>query len=225
MKRRELACTAICLVTATAVPGWARARNVPVDVAVDVPVELQDYIRLSKTLPVELPAGKKIEVVEFFWYECPHCNAFEPLLEAWAARQAADVALRRVPVGFTPRHEVTQRLFYALQALGRLEGDSGLHAKVFDAIHNHWRAPSSERQWADFVAGHGVDRARFVEVFRSAEVSALLRRANQWADDAEVEGVPTLVVQGRYSTSPARAGSRERALVVTDHLIQLARGA
>jgi len=190
----------------------------------EAPVELQDYIRLSKTLPVDLPTGRKIEVVEFFWYECPHCNAFEPALEAWASRLPDDVELRRVPVGFTPRQEVTQRLFYALQLLGRLQGEGTLHAKVYDAIHKRWNPPETERQWADFAARHGIDRARFLEVFRSDAVSSLLRKANTWADDAEVEGVPTLVVQGRYSTSPSRAGSRERALSVADYLIGLARG-
>jgi thiol:disulfide interchange protein DsbA len=204
-------------------PGLARAQ--------ETPVELQDYVRLATPVPVELPAGKKLEVAEFFWYECPHCNAFEPVLEAWATRLAADVALRRVPVGFSPRHELTQRLFYALQVMGLvaraegLEGAGALHTQVYDVIHQRGRPPGSERQWADFVAGQGADRARFVEAFRSAEVTALVHKANRWADAAEVEGVPTLVVHGRYSTSPARAGSRERALAVADHLIQLARNA
>lgn len=215
MKRRELAFIVSGLAMGTAWPRFLRAQ--------DVPTELADYIRLTKDVPVELPAGKKVEVVEFFWYECPHCNAFEPVLEAWAGQLAADVEFRRVPVGFTPHHELTQRLFYALQVMGRLYGTNGLHSKVYDAIHNRWRAPSSERQWAGFVADHGVDRTRFVEVFRSDEVTALVRQATTWTDAAEIEGVPTLVVQGRYSTSPARAGTRERALWVADHLIQMAR--
>jgi protein dithiol oxidoreductase (disulfide-forming) len=216
MKRREFAFGIGTLAMGGAMPWPVRAQ--------EVPVELQDYVRLSKQVPVELPAGKRVEVVSFFWYECPHCNAFEPMLDAWVGRLAPDVEFRQVPVGFTPRHEVTQRLFYALRAMGRV-GDAGLHAKVYDAIHNRWRRPSSEAQWADFVAGHGVDRARFVEVFRSDEVTELLRKANQWAADAEIEGVPTLVVQGRYTTSPARAGSRDRALSVADYLIGLARNA
>lgn len=217
MKRRELAYLVTGLAMGTAWPWFARAQAVP--------IELEDYVRLTKDVPVELPTGKKVEVVEFFWYECPHCNAFEPVLEGWVGSLAADVEFRRVPVGFTPHHEMTQRLFYALQVMGRLYGANGLHAKVYDAIHNRWRAPASERQWAGFVAGHGVDRARFVETFRSDEVTALVRKATAWTDAAEVEGVPTLVVQGRYSTSPARASSRERALLVADHLIQLARNA
>lgn len=217
MRRRELAFIVTGLAMGTAWPRIVRAQ--------DVPTELVDYVRLSKDVPVELPAGKKVEVIEFFWYECPHCNAFEPVLEAWVGLLAPDVEFRRVPVGFTRRHEVTQRLFYALQVMSRLYGASGLHAQVFDAIHNRWRSPTSERQWADFVADHGVDRTRFVEVFRSDEVTALVRKATTWTDAAEIEGVPTLVVQGRYSTSPARAGSRERALSVADHLIQQARSA
>jgi len=219
MQRRDF-------VWAAAAAGWPLATLTLTPArAQEVPVELQDYVRLSKALPVDLPAGKKIEVVEFFWYECPHCNAFEPVLQAWAQRLAPDVEFRYMPVGFTPRHELTQRLYYALKTMGRLDDGGVLHAKVYDAIHNSWRSPGSERQWADFVAGQGVDRARFVERFRSDEVSALLRKANQWADDAEVEGVPTLLIQGRYTTSPSRAGSRERALSVAEHLIRLAREA
>ena len=217
MKRRALASIVTALAMGTA---WPR-----IVLAQEVPTELVDYVRLAKDVPVELPAGKKVEVVEFFWYECPHCNAFEPVLEAWVGRLAPDVEFRRVPVGFTRRHEVTQRLFYALQVMGRLYGASGLHAQVYDAIHNRSCSPTSERQWAEFVAGHGVDRTRFVEVFRSDEVTALVSKATTWTDAAEIEGVPTLVVQGRYSTSPARAGSRERALSVTDYLIQRARNA
>jgi len=222
MNRRRVALCAARLAAGATWPWLAPAAAQ----TADVPVELQDYIRLAKPVPVaDLPTGRRIEVVEFFWYECPHCNAFEPVLEAWVGRLAADVEFRHVPVGFTPHQALTQRLFYTLQTLGRLHGTGSLHAKVYDAIHNRWRTPETERQWADFAAGHGVERARFVEVFRSDAVTALLRRANAWADAAEVEGVPTLVVHGRYSTSPARAGSRERALWVADHLIALARQA
>ncbi|HOL38029.1 MAG TPA: TonB-dependent receptor [Rubrivivax sp.] len=112
MNRRDfhgnLAGAALALMT----PGHARAQAAP--------VEGQSYVRLQNAAPLLLPTpDKKVDVIEFFWYGCPHCNAFEPMLSNWADRLAADVSFRRVHVGFGPVHQVHQKLYYALEETGR----------------------------------------------------------------------------------------------------------
>jgi thiol:disulfide interchange protein DsbA len=184
------------------------------------PVEIQDYVALDKPLSVTLAPGKAVEVVEFFWYECPHCNAFEPLLEQWLGRQERDLQFRRVPVGFTPRHEATQRLFYALAEIGEVER---LHAKVFDAIHRRARPLLSEREQTEFVAAEGADAQKFALALRSPRVAAQMRSATELSDAYEVDRVPTLGIHGRFYTNAGMAGSRQRALAVADALIRRCR--
>jgi thiol:disulfide interchange protein DsbA len=123
-------------------------------------------------------------------------------------------------VGFTPRHEATQKLFYALQQLGVLER---LHDKVFDAIHRQSRAMVSEEDQVRFVTAQGVDGARFREALGSAWVAARMKAATQLSDDYDIDGVPTLGIHGRFMTSPAMTSSRQRTLAVADALIQRCR--
>jgi len=182
-----------------------------------VPVEGTQFVRLSQPAPVTLPTpDKKIEVVEFFWYECPHCNAFEPQLEAWVKRLPADVYFRQVPVGFTARHQVGQKLFYALEEMGQL---TALHRKIFTAIHVQNKRLSTEDDVTAFVAANGVDGAKFTEAYRSFQVNTKANRARQLSDAYKIDGVPALGINGRYFTSGALAGSHERALSVAAYLI------
>jgi protein dithiol oxidoreductase (disulfide-forming) len=212
MKRRDfsmqLAGAGLGLAGLTAT-GAARAQGGP--------VEGTHYVKLSQPAPVTLPsADKKIEVVEFFWYECPHCNAFEPLLEPWAKRLPADVAFRQVPVGFTARHQVGQKLFYALEEMGQLQA---LHRKIFAAIHVQNRRLSTEADITAFVVANGVDGAKFTEAFRSFGVSTKANRARALSDAYKIDGVPAMGINGQFFTSGALAGSHERALAVADYLI------
>src|SRR5690606_11782272 len=162
------------------------------------PVEGTHYVRLSQAAPVSAPAGK-VEVVEFFWYGCNHCYAFEPSLAAWAAQLPADVVFRRVPVAFRENPFGNhQRLFYALEAMGLV---STLHAKVFHAIHAGQQGLDKPETIADFVARHGVDRAKFLAMFNSFAVQTKCKQARTLSDAYKIEGVPTLGVAGRYFTS------------------------
>jgi thiol:disulfide interchange protein DsbA len=188
--------------------------------AQSVPVAGTQYIRLAQPAPVSLPAGKKVEVVEFFWYECPHCNDFEPLLDAWVAKLADDVAFRRVPVGFTARHQIAQKAYYALEETGQL---AALHNRVFAAIHVQGRRMLSEKAYADFVAANGGDAARFSEAFRGFSVNTKANRARQLAEAYKIDGVPAIGIQGRYYTSASLAGGHARALAVADYLINQSR--
>jgi thiol:disulfide interchange protein DsbA len=183
------------------------------------PVEGVHYLRLSKPAPVSAPTGK-IEVVEFFWYGCPHCNALEPALEAWTRKLPADVAFRRVPVGFSARHTATAKLFYTLEALGVQES---LHAKLFTAIHRARQPIVAESDMLAFVKANGVDGAKFSEAFKSFSVATKANVAKNLSNSYNVDGVPMLGIHGRFTTAPSMAGSHERALAVADFLIDRVR--
>lgn len=181
-------------------------------------VEGRDFVRLAT--PVATPPGGRIDVLEFFWYGCPHCNTFLPLIDAWKARQPADVALRRIPVGFSALHETHARLFYALEAIGEAER---LHRRVFAAIHVQRRRLDREADMAAFVTQQGADAARFTAVFRSFAVVTRARQARALADAYKVDGTPSIGVHGRYFTSGSLAGSHERSLLVTSFLVDRVR--
>jgi protein dithiol oxidoreductase (disulfide-forming) len=174
-----------------------------------------DYRRLDKPVAVDTPAGK-IEVIEFFWYSCPHCNAFEPTLEAWIKQAPKDVVVKRVPVGFRPDFAPQQRLFYAIEAMGLVDK---LHAKVFHAIHVERQRLDTPEAIADWVAKHDVDKTKFMEQFNSFSVASKQKRAVQLQDAYRVEGVPALGIAGRFYTDGTLAKTMERGLKVAEYLI------
>jgi thiol:disulfide interchange protein DsbA len=187
------------------------------------PVEGTHYIKLAQPLAAAmLPPPPKIDVTEFFWYECPHCNAFEPLLEPWAKKLPADVAFRRVPVGFTARHVVAQKLFYALEEIGQLEA---AHRKIFAAIHGQGQRLTSENDAVALATGAGADKAKFLEAFKSFQVNTKATKARQLSDAYKVDGVPLVGIAGRYFTSASLSGGHDKTLVVADYLLQMARKA
>ena len=173
-----------------------------------------DFVKLSQTAPVETPAGK-IEAVEFFWYSCPHCNAFEPALEAWVKKLPKDIAFRRSPVAFRDDFVPQQRLFFALEAMGLIDK---LHAKVFAAIHVEKRELVKGELIGDWVAAQGVDRAKFMEQYNSFSVASKATKAVQLQNIYKVEGVPALGVAGRFYTDGSMTKSMERAMQVVEML-------
>ncbi len=212
MNRRDFH-TGVVAASALALAGRARAQGAP--------VEGQNYVRLASAAPVLLPTpDKKVDVVEFFWYGCPHCNAFEPLLEAWARRLPAEVSFRRVHVGFGPVHQVHQKLFYALEEAGLLET---MHRKVFAALHQQGKRLVTEPEIVAFLNDNGLDAAKVMAGFRSFAVNTKATRAKQLTDAYKIDGVPAMGVQGRYYTSGSLNGSNERMLQVVDFLIQRVR--
>jgi thiol:disulfide interchange protein DsbA len=216
MNRREFSQGAACLAGAAALglPGLALAQA-------RRPEDGKDFKTLDKAVAVEAAAGK-IEVIEFFWYSCPHCNAFEPQLVSWIKRQPADVVIRRVPVAFRDDFVPQQRLYYTLEAMGKVEE---LHAKVFHAIHRERQPTNREDTILAFAEKNGLDKAKFQELYNSFTVSSKARRAVQLQNAYGVEGVPSLGVAGRYYTDGTLAGTMDRALQVTDYLIAEARKA
>jgi thiol:disulfide interchange protein DsbA len=183
------------------------------------PEEGKEFRTLDKRVPVEAPAGK-IEVVEFFWYSCPHCNAFEPKLNAWLKHLPPDVAFRRVPVAFRDDFVPQQRLYYTLEAMGKVDE---LHDKVFEAIHQQHQPTNREDTILAFAQKNGLDKAKFQELYNSFTVSTKARKATQLQDDYQVDGVPALGIAGRYYTDGTMAGGMDRALQIVDYLVAEAR--
>lgn len=179
-----------------------------------------DYMQLDKPAPVEAPAGK-IEVVEFFWYSCPHCNAFEPTLAQWIPKLPKEVAFRRVPVAFRDDFNPQQRLFYTLEAMGLVEK---LHAKVFAAIHAEKQNLAKSEAILDWVGKQGVDVAKFKGIFESFAIATKASKAAQLQNAYGVEGVPSMGVAGRFYTDATLAQSMERVLQVVGSLIATVRG-
>ncbi|WP_019560494.1 MULTISPECIES: thiol:disulfide interchange protein DsbA/DsbL [Caldimonas] len=211
MKRREF--TAAAGVAVLGLAGLA-----PRTTRAQAPKAGSDYVVLRPALPGGTDG--KIEVIEFFWYGCPHCNRFQPLIEPWAKKLPADVLYRRVPVAFREEFVVHQRIYYALEALGQIEA---VHKKVFHAVHVERNPLNKPEAIADFMARQGIDRAKFLEAFNSFGVQTKIRQARQIAEGYKIDGVPAIGVNGRYWTSGALAGSLERSLQVADYLIGQAR--
>jgi len=179
------------------------------------PVAGSDYAVLETAAPVEAPAGK-IEVVEFFWYNCPHCNAFEPILSEWVKKLPKDVAFRRIPVAFNASFVPQQRLYYALEAMGLLEK---VHPKVFAAIHVEKLNLAKGEAITEWVGKNGVDTATFLSQYNSFGVVTKAQKATQLQTAFKVEGVPALGVAGRFYTDGTMAHNMERALLVVQSLL------
>jgi len=211
MKRREFS-SAAALIGATGLAPLS-----PPAFAQGAAVEGRHYVRLTQPLPINAPPGK-IEVVDFFWYGCPHCAAFEPELDAWARKLPEQVAFSRVPVAFRPEPFTThQRIFYALEALGAVDA---MHRKVFYAIHNERQPLDKPAEIANFMAKNGVDPTQFTLAFTSFTTQSKIKRAATLVDGYKIDGVPAIGIHGRYYTSGTLAGGNGRSLAVVDYLIQ-----
>ena len=176
------------------------------------------YNRLAVPQPVS--PSDKIVVYEFFWYDCPHCADFDPLLEAWQKKLPAGVVLERVPVAFSPQFVPQQHLYYALVALGKL--NDAMQAKIFNAIHKQRIPLGTADQMANWLAQQGIPKKTFLDAYNSFGVNAQVRQATQMVTDYQIGGVPTMAVQGIYTTSAAmpEANNNKKVLEVVDYLIK-----
>jgi thiol:disulfide interchange protein DsbA len=183
------------------------------------PVEGKDFQKLKQ--PVAMASTGKIEVVEFFWYACPHCFHFEPTLEPWVAKLPADVHFRRIPVGFNDvRKEFHQRLYFTLEMMNQLEP---LHGKVFARFHVQRKPIDREADALQFAQENGLDVAKFKDTFNSFGMQAKINQANRLTEAYGIDGVPELGLQGRFTTGPSMAGDETKALIVADTLIDRVR--
>jgi thiol:disulfide interchange protein DsbA len=181
------------------------------------PIDGRQFLRVQPSVPT-LSTGR-IEVLEFFSYACPHCNAFEPDLRAWSDSAPKDIALQRIPVPYIGAAVVLQRTFFALEASG---GTPAAHARMFDAIHVQKRRIESVGDAAAALRG-AVDATVFRAAFMSDAVSRRVALADNLVKAYGVTGVPTLAVQGNFLTSREMAGSAPNTLKTVDYLIGLAR--
>ncbi len=176
-----------------------------------------DYRTLDK--PQNTEAGKKIEVTEFFWYSCPHCFALEPHLAEWVKKHSDTIVFKRVPVNFRESFIPQQKLYYALEAMGKSEE---LQGKVFHAIHVDRQNLDTDAAILDFVVKHGVDKQKFIEAYSAFGTQAKVKRALSLQEAYKIDGVPTIAVDGKYETSPsivgAAMGSQPESVLATSAL-------
>ncbi|MGN6525325.1 MAG: thiol:disulfide interchange protein DsbA/DsbL [Burkholderiaceae bacterium] len=182
------------------------------------PVAGRDYTKLDKPAPTTTRPGH-VEVVEFFWYACPHCFAFEPTLEPWAAKLPADVNFHRVPVAFDALKEVHQQIYYTWEALGLVDQ---MHAKTFARFHVQHKPINREEDMLEFARESGLDVAKVKAAWESFGVQTRMHQAKQLSDDYQVDGVPELGIAGRFTTSPSMGGPIT-ALATTDALVNVVR--
>ena len=175
----------------------------------------KDYKMLNPPQPTT--SGKKIEVLEFFFYGCSHCYHLHPLLSAWERKMPKDVQLEYVPVVFNESWEPMAHTFYALEAMGQRKQ---LHDALFEAWNVQNIDLSDEAHIAEFVAKHGVDRSRFEADYNSFSVSSKIARSNQLVQSYGVRGTPTIAVDGKYIISEL---GPEETIRVLDEVIKIAR--
>ncbi len=178
------------------------------------PAEGQRYTELNPPQPVS--TGKKIEVLEFFSYVCSHCYDMHPSLSAWQKTMPKDVQIDFVPVAFYPQWEPMVYTYYALAAMNK---QKQLDDALYDAWHNKEPLYNLD-QIADFVAQHGVNRQEFIDTFNSFSVQASAERSKQMTHAYQVEGTPTLVVDGKYVISGLEP---DEAMHVLNELVKKAR--
>lgn len=213
MKRRELTLRLAGAAGLAALGVRAGAASVP------GLVEGQDYAVLKQ--PVHLAPTGKVEVSDFFWYGCPHCYAFEPVLEPWAAKLPADVHFLRVAYGFDEAlREVHQQIYYTWEAMGLVEQ---MHAKTFDRFHKERKPINTEDDMLQFATESGLDAAKVKAAWEGFGVHTRLAQAREFCDNYGVDFVPQLGIQGRFLTAPSMAGDGPKALAAADSLINLVR--
>ena len=181
-------------------------------------VEGKNYARITNPQPVE--TGRKIEVIEFFSYGCPHCAELEPHLDAWLAKLPPDVSFRRVPVMFQQRWAPLAKIYYTLDALGT---ESKLSPDVFKAIHGSGVSLWDTDKFYDWAATKGLDRKKVEEVFTSFAVDGKMKRAMQLAQQYNIQSVPTVIVDGKFVTSSDRVGTHAQLPAAIDELVNKAR--
>jgi thiol:disulfide interchange protein DsbA len=180
-----------------------------------------NYKVLLPAQPTDVAPGK-VEVIEFFWYGCPHCYALDPYLQSWLKNKPAYIDFRRVHVTWGEVHRLHARLFYTLQALGKLDE---LHGKVFDEIHqahDELYVEGDEKatlaQQERFAKANGIAEADFANAWNSFGVQTNVQKADEMGRRYKVEGVPTLVIDGKYVTDVAMAGSQQNVIQIINDL-------
>ena len=181
-------------------------------------VEGRDYVTIEPALPSENP--NKIEVVEYFSYACPHCYELNTHITKWESKLPADVVFTRVPVNFNPFYLLMARLYYTLEAIGELKR---LDSAVFSAIHEKGVKLIDDQSILEWATSQGVDAKKFSTAYNSFGVASKVRSADQLARDSKLQGVPALIVDGRYRVVGKEMKSIGDLLVLTDKVVDKVR--
>lgn len=183
--------------------------------AAAAPIEGKQFTRLQ--MPQPTAANGKVEVIEFFWYGCPHCSDFEPTLKSWVKQLPADVAFRKVPAIFRPEWAPGARIYYTLEAMGLLDR---LNEAVFNAIIKEKIRLDEEKTLFDWIAQHGVDRQKFADMYKSFSVATQVKRAAEMTQEYGFGGVPVLIVGGKYMPTPNHGTFTDMLRVVDDLIVK-----
>jgi len=180
-----------------------------------------NYTVLSPAQPTNAAPGK-VQVIEVFWYGCPHCYALDPYLESWLKSKPGYVDFVRVPVMWGDIHRSHARLFYTLQALGKLDE---LHTQVFDEIHQHndplyvqGDPQATLQEQLKFAVAHGISASAFTNAYNSFGVQSNLQRADELDRRYKIDSVPTIVIDGKYEADVGSAGSDEKLIQLINDL-------
>ncbi|HEX7387158.1 MAG TPA: thiol:disulfide interchange protein DsbA/DsbL [Castellaniella sp.] len=178
------------------------------------PAHAAGFQTLDPVQPSDYPG--KVEVLEFYAYSCPHCNAVEPLVIQWLKTAPKDMVFKYVPVAFNASMQDQQKLYYTLEAMDRLD----LHMAVFNAIHKEHKQIFTEPQIIDWAVSQGLDRKTFTDTFNSFGVQTKVKRADELTKAYKIDGTPTFAIGGKYLTSPASMNSYQGAVDETDKLVK-----
>jgi protein dithiol oxidoreductase (disulfide-forming) len=170
--------------------------------------------------PQPLSVTQGIEVIDFFWYGCPHCYNLQPALERWISRKPADVTVRHIPAVLRDSWAPHARIYYTLEALGEVER---LHQRVYHDYHVEKLAMSKPEVMSEWAVRNGIARERWDEVYDSPAVAQKIKTAGQLSRTYKVTGTPTLVVQGRYLTSGSMVESLDGMITILGGLVQRVR--
>ena len=173
------------------------------------------YTRLAQD--IQTMSGDKIEVLEFFWYGCPHCYQFEPTISKWKKNKPDNVHFMRMPSPLNPRWMVHTKTYYTLELMGKLEQ---MHAAIFEAMHMKRMKLFTQSAITDFLVSKGIDKKLFTDTFNSFAVEMRARKALQVGQSYRLNGVPMLAVNGKYIVSAEKAGSFQEMVNITNYLIR-----
>ncbi len=180
--------------------------------------EYEEGIHYERIVPAQPTSTVgKVEVLEIFWYGCSHCFRFEPYVVRWLKRMPPEAQFVRMPGVFRPSWEIGARAYYTSKLLGVFDA---VHEPVFNAIHVQKRKLSTEDAMRDFFAEHGVDKKEFIKTYNSFAVETRLRRAKTMTSRYGIDGVPAIIVNGKYRVSARTAGGNAEMLKVINFLVK-----
>ena len=166
-----------------------------------------EYKTLTAPQPVD--SGKKVEIIEFFDYACPHCAAFDDSLNAWVKKQGDNIVFKRMHISRAGTDLPQEKMFFTLEAMGVLTPE--LHSKAFKEIHVNHNRLNRDEQVFEFIARQGIDKQKFIDTYRGFGVAGHVRKSIAMMDAYNVDSWPMLAVDGKYMTSPTMADAGANA--------------